>query len=266
MKQTPIRKIIFYIILILFAAIWIAPIATAFKKSLMLNGLKNYHYVLTYEKINYFTVVGNSLIVAISSAVLVGLITTLGGYAFSKMHFIGQKVIYLMILACLAVPIASVTMPLFVTIKKLHLIDTQLGLIIPLVAFNTPMMLMMIKNYFDGIPNELLESAQIDGASSFCIYRNVIIPLSGPILANVLVLTFIYTWNDYLIPLLVVRSDPNYTVTLAAQYFMSTVFQSPTDVARIYAAMLLLTIPSIIVYLFSQKYLQIGLTAGAIKG
>jgi raffinose/stachyose/melibiose transport system permease protein len=69
-----------------------------------------------------------------------------------------------------------------------------------------------------------------------------------------------------LIPLLVVRTNPRYTVTLAAQYFMSTTFQSPTDVARIYAAMLLLTVPSIIVYLFSQKYLQAGITAGAVKG
>ncbi|MCI2128491.1 MAG: carbohydrate ABC transporter permease [Sphaerochaeta sp.] len=266
MKTTLLHKILCYVALILFALIWIAPVATAFDKSMAINGWKNYQYILTYQKINYFQVVGNSMIVAVSSAVIVGLITTLGGYAFSKLHFHGQKAIYLMILACLAVPVASVTMPLFVTIKAFHLIDTHLGLIIPLVAFNAPMMLMMIKNYFDGIPNELLESAQIDGASSFCAYRNIMLPLSGPILANVLVLTFIYTWNDYLIPLLVVRTDPKYTVTLAAQYFMSTVFQSPTDVARIYAAMLLLSTPSIIIYLFSQKYLQTGITAGAIKG
>ncbi len=266
MRHTNRKKTVFYIVLFLFALIWIAPIATAFEKSMMINGLGNYRYILTYEKINYFHVVGNSLTVAVSSALTIGVITTLGGYAFSKMKFHGQKLIYLMILACLAVPVASVTMPLFFTIKRLRLIDTHLGLIIPLVAFNAPMMLMMVKNYFDGIPNELLESAQIDGASSFHIYRNVMIPLSGPVLANVLVLTFIYTWNDYLIPLLVVRTNPKYTVTLAAQYFMSTVFQSPTDVARIYAAMLLLTIPSIIVYLFSQKYLQVGITVGAIKG
>lgn len=265
MRQTFLHKILCYLALFLFALIWIAPIATAFDKSMMINGWQNYRYILTYEKINYFRVVGNSMTVAISSALIVGTITTLGGFAFSKLNFYGRKTIYMMILACLAVPVASVTMPLFVTIKALHLIDSRLGLIIPLVAFNAPMMLMMIKNYFDGIPNELLESAQIDGATPMHIYRSVMIPLSGPILANVLVLTFIYTWNDYLIPLLVVRTEPRYTVTLAAQYFMSTVFQSPTDVARIYAAMLLLSVPSIIIYLFSQKYLQTGITAGAIK-
>ncbi|MFA6844768.1 MAG: carbohydrate ABC transporter permease [Sphaerochaetaceae bacterium] len=265
-RKIAVRKIFFYMVLVSCSIIWVAPILIAFDKSFMINGLKNYWFVLTYEKIKYYQVIANSMIVAVSCAFIVGLVTTLGGYAFSKMHFRGNNILYLMILSCLAVPVAAVTMPLFVTIKRMHLIDTRLGLIIPLVAFNAPMMLMMVKNYFDSIPNELLESAKIDGASSLSVYRHIMMPLSGPILANVLVLTFIYTWNDYLIPLLVVRTNPRYTVTLAAQYFMSTTFQSPTDVARIYAAMLLLTVPSIIVYLFSQKYLQAGITAGAVKG
>ena len=128
------------------------------------------------------------------------------------------------------------------------------------------MMLLMIKNYIDTIPDELLESARIDGASSFCIWLEFMVPLSGPIIANVLVLTFIYSWNDYLVPLLVMRSEENYTVTLAAQYFVSSTYQSPADVARIYAVMMLLTLPSIIVYLFSQKFLVGGITSGSVKG
>lgn len=135
-----------------------------------------------------------------------------------------------------------------------------------MVAFNAPMMLMMTKNYFDTIPNELVESATIDGASTLRIWAQLMMPLSVPIIANVLVLTFIYSWNDYLIPLLMVRSDANYTVTLAAQYFVSGTFQSPSEVARIYAVMILLTLPSIVVYLTSQKWLVSGITAGAVKG
>jgi len=86
------------------------------------------------------------------------------------------------------------------------------------------------------------------------------------IIANVMVLTFIYSWNDYLIPLLVMRNEQNYTVTLAAQYFVSSTYQSPEDVARIYAVMLLLTLPSILVYLFSQKFLVVGIASGSVKG
>lgn len=259
------KNIIIYIVLILFAIIWLSPIVIAIEKSLQVKGIQSYISVLTYEKINYFKVVLNSLIIALTTSITVALISSLAAFAFAKMKFVGNKVLYFMFLSCLAVPAAAVTMPLFSTIKNFGFIDSRIGVIIPLISFNTPMMLMMITNYFNSIPNSLLESAKIDGANSFTVYKNIILPLAVPIIANVLVLTFIYSWNEYLMPLLVVRTEAKYTVTLAAQYFMSTTFQSPADVAKIYAAMLLLTLPSIVVYIFSQKYLQAGLTAGAIK-
>lgn len=255
-----------YAVFIICALIWIMPIAIALVKSFNIEGFGNYQYVLNYEKISYFKVIFNSMFIAITSALAVTVIATLAAFAFSKMKFKGSRIIYGAILACLAVPVAAVTSPLFATIKNLGLLDTHFGVIVPLVAFNAPMMLLMIKNYFDTIPDELLESARIDGASTFRIWYEFMIPLSVPIIANVLVLTFIYSWNDYLVPLLVMRSEGNYTVTLAAQYFMSSTYQSPVDVARIYAVMMLLTLPSIIVYLFSQKFLVAGITAGSVKG
>ena len=255
-----------YFFMILCAVIWLAPIGVALVKSFQINGLGNYKYVLTYEKISYFRVVFNSLSISVITAVVVTIIATLAAYAFSKMKFRGNKFFYGMILACLAVPVAAVTSPLFHVIIKLGILDKHIGVILPLVAFHAPMMLFMTKNYFDTIPDELLESARIDGASFFRIWYGFMIPLGKPMLANVMVLTFIYTWNDYLVPLLVMRTEQNYTVTLAAQYFMSSTYQSPEDVARIYAVMLLLTLPSIVVYLFSQKFLVSGITAGSVKG
>lgn len=259
-------KLISYIIFIFCAFIWIFPIGIAIIKSLQISGFKNYQYILNYKKISYFKVVFNSLFIAIFTAIAVTFITTLSAYAFSKMKFKGSKLIYGMMLACLTVPVASVTSPLFATIKRLNLLDNYFGVIIPLVAFNAPMMLLMVKNYFDTIPDELLESAKLDGASTFRIWYEFMIPLGSPIIANVMVLTFIYSWNDYLIPLLVMRNEQNYTVTLAAQYFVSSTYQSPEDVARIYAVMLLLTLPSILVYLFSQKFLVVGIASGSVKG
>jgi raffinose/stachyose/melibiose transport system permease protein len=91
------------------------------------------------------------------------------------------------------------------------------------------------------------------------------LPISVPIIATVSVLTFVYSWNDYLLPLLIIRSEAKYTVTLATRYFMETTHQSPADVARVYSALILMTVPSVIVYLVSQRYLQKGITAGAIK-
>lgn len=255
-----------YLVLILCALIWLSPILTALIKSFNINGFGNYLYVLTYEKISYVKVIFNSLSISLITAVGVTVISSLAAYAFSKMDFKGKRLLYGMILACLAVPVAAVTSPLFNVIKVFGFLDKHIGVIMPLVAFHTPMMLLMTKNYFDSIPDELLESARIDGASSFGIWYEFMLPLGKPIIANVMALTFIYTWNDYLVPLLVLRSEENYTVTLAAQYFMSSTYQSPADVARIYAVMMLLTLPSILVYLFSQKFLVAGVTAGSVKG
>lgn len=255
-----------YAVFAVCAVLWLFPIATALVKSFNIGGFSNYAYVLSYEKISYFRVIGNSMFIAVTTAVCVTLITTLAAFAFSKMDFRGKKLIYGMILACLAVPVAAVTSPLFSTIKNLGLIDSHCGVIMPLIAFNCPMMLLMVKNYFDTIPDELIESTEIDGASPLRIWYEFMIPLSVPIIANVMVLTFIYSWNDYLVPLLVMRSENNYTVTLAAQYFVSSTYQSPQDVARIYAVMMLLTLPSILVYLVSQRYLVSGITAGSVKG
>lgn len=255
-----------YGVLLFFALIWVLPLAIALIKSFAINGFGNYAYVLNYDKINYFRVIFNSMFIAVVTAVTVTIITALAAFAFSKMKFRGSKLIYGAILACLAVPVAAVTSPLFATVKNLGLLDTHFGVILPLIAFNAPMMLLMLKNYFDTIPDELLESTRIDGAGTFRIWYEFMIPLSVPMVANVLVLTFIYSWNDYLVPLLVMRSEENYPVTLAAQYFMSSTYQSPVDVARIYAVMMLLALPSILVYLFSQKFLVAGVTAGSVKG
>lgn len=258
-------KIIIYIVLTFFLVIWLYPIAIAVGKSLNINGLGNYETVLQHPKVNYFQVVANSLLISVGTAVIVMIITTLGGYAFSKMKFRGKNVIYMLLLACLAVPVAAVTMPLFFTVKNLNIMGTYMGVILPLVAFNAPMMLMVVRNYFDGIPDEIIEAATIDGCSKFQIYRMILMPLSVPVLANVGVLTFVYSWNDYLVPLLFVRDEAHYTVTLAATYFMETRSQTPEMMAQLYAALIMMTIPSVIVYLFSQKYLQSGITAGAVK-
>ena len=148
-KKRAKSKVFTYLVLIVCAAIWILPLVIALTKSFTINGFGNYAYVLSYKKISYFKVVFNSLFIGVTTAVVVTAITALAAFAFSKMKFPGSKIIYGMILACLAVPVAAVTSPLFATIKNLKLLDTHFGMILPLIAFNAPMMLLMIKNYFD---------------------------------------------------------------------------------------------------------------------
>lgn len=252
-------------ILTILAVIWAYPVAHSIMESLKINGFKNYIMVINHPEVHYFRVLFNSLFISVCASILVGIFVALAAYAFSKMEFRFKNFFYYSLLACLAIPPAAVMTPLFFTTKTLHLMDTYWSLILPLVAFNAPFMLLVVKNYFDTIPNSILEAAEIDGSSSFRTFITIIMPLGVPAMVNILVLTFVYAWNDYLIPLLFVRKESLYTVTLATSYFTATKNQTPEMVAQLYAALVLMTIPSILIYLFSQRYLQNGLTAGAIK-
>jgi raffinose/stachyose/melibiose transport system permease protein len=254
-----------YAVLIFIMLIWLFPIYIAVSKSFDVKGLGNYWYVMTTPQVHYARVVFNSLLISLLTAVIVVLITSLAGYAFAKMKFRGSQLFYVLLLACMAVPIASVTMPLFFTIKTFHLVNTYMGMIIPMVSFNALQMLLLWRNYFEGIPDEILEAARVDGCGTLRIYRSVLLPLSTPMLATTGVLTFVYSWNEFLIPLLIIRDPMKYPVTLASTYFMQGKMQTPEMTAQMYAALILMTIPSIIVYLFSQRWLQAGVTAGSVK-
>ncbi|HBM74606.1 MAG TPA: carbohydrate ABC transporter permease [Clostridiaceae bacterium] len=259
------EKIIIEAVLVLFFIIWLYPIIQSVIESLKIKGISNYVAVLNHPKINYPRVLFNSFFIAASSSFVVTFISSLAGYAFSKLEFHFKNVLYYLLIACLAIPPASVMTPMFSAAKNLHLMDTYGSIILPLVAFNSPFMLMVIKNYFDSIPDSIIEAATIDGCSTFRIYATMMMPLGIPAVINVLVLTFIYSWNDFLIPLLFVRKESMYTVTLAAQYFTAAKNQTPEMVAQLYAALMLMTLPSMIIYIFGQKYLQSGLTAGSVK-
>jgi raffinose/stachyose/melibiose transport system permease protein len=258
-------KTVIFIVLTVFMVIWAYPIVHAILESFKINGIKNYLTVINHPEVHYFRVLFNSLFIAICTSGIVTALAALAAYAFSKMTFHGQKFLYYSLLACLAIPAAAVMTPMFFTMKVIGLMNTYWAIILPLVAFNAPFMLLVLKNYFDTVPNSLLEAAQIDGSSSLHTFRTILMPLGVPAIVNVSVLTFIYAWNDFLIPLLFVRKESLFTVTLATSYFTSTRNQTPEMVAQLYAALILMTIPSILIYLLSQKYLQDGLTAGAIK-
>ncbi|MGH4140083.1 carbohydrate ABC transporter permease [Clostridium sp.] len=263
---TRLKKFIIYLVILFFSIIWIYPIAKSVIQSLQIKGLDNYASVINNPELNYFRVIFNSLFISISTATIVTITASLAAFGFSKMEFRYKSLLYYMLLACLAIPPVAVMTPLFYTVKTLKMTNSYGALILPLVAFNAPFMLMILKNYFDTIPNEIIEAASIDGCSQLSIYKIIMLPLGIPAMINVGVLTFIYSWNDFLIPLLFVREKSMYTVTIATSFYTSTKNQTPEMVAQLYAALILMSLPSILLYMFSQRYLQDGLTSGAIKG
>lgn len=253
-----------YAVLVFLAALWLYPIGIAIYKSVQSGGWNNYAVVMNHPTFNYWHAIGNSFLMAGVSSLAIMVIASLAGYAFSKMRFRGREVIYRLLLACLAVPIAAVVTPLFFTINSMQLRDTYTGVIIPLVAFNVLTMLLLMRNHFDGIPDEIIEAATLDGCGSWSVWWRVLLPLSGPALATIGVLSFVYSWNEYLLPNLLLSSPELFPVTQAISLLQFD-RMSQEQISQLYAGLILMTIPSVLVYLTSQRYLQSGITAGAVK-
>ncbi|WP_084128818.1 carbohydrate ABC transporter permease [Demequina sp. NBRC 110055] len=263
-RRTKAATVAMYAVLIGLAALWLYPIGVAIVKSFAIGGIGNYEAVLNHPQFNYWSAVGNSFLIAGGSTVVIVIIGSLGAFAFSRMRFRGRTVIYRLLLACLAIPIAAVVTPLFTIISGMELRNTYIGVILPLVSFNVVIMLMLLKNAFDGIPEEIVEAATIDGARPFRIFWQIFVPLSGPAIATVSVLSFVYCWNEYLLPNLLLSDESMYPVTQAVS-LLQFERMSQEQIAQLYSGLILLTIPSLLVYVSSQRYLQTGITAGAVK-
>lgn len=264
-KKISITKMILSAVMLLVALIWLAPFLQMISQSLKVGGFRNYLDVINNPTVNYWRVIFNTFFIAVCSTLIVVVIASLGAYAFSKFEFRGKNAIYYLLLACLTLPEVAVLSPLFFTIKSLHLLNTNYALIFPIVAFQSPFILMLMRNYFDSIPNSILEAASIEGCSNLKSYFYLILPLGLPAIVNGIVLTFVNAWNEFLLPLVFIQHYDHYTVTLTTQFYMSTQNQTPQMVAELYASLMLMIIPSVILYLFTQKYMQAGLTAGAEK-
>lgn len=264
MRGTRIATIAKYSVLLVTAIVWMYPIGLAVYKSVSVGGWGNYSTVLHHETFHYWEAISNSFVMAITATAGIVTIASLGGYAFSKMTFRGRDVLYNLLVACMAVSIASVVTPLFSTINNAGLRDTQMGVIIPMIAFNALQMLVIMKVHFDSLPDELIEAALLDGCGSLRIFSRVLMPISGPTLATVSVLSFVYTWNEYLLPLLLLKSPELFPVTRAIS-LLQTDRMSQGDISVLYSGLILMTLPTLVVYLVSQRYLQAGVTAGAVK-
>lgn len=255
---------VMYVVLCVLAAMWLYPIGVAIAKSFAIGGFENYRAVLQHDRFDYWAAIGNSFLIAGGSTAVIVVIASTAAFAFARMQFRGRDFLYKALLACMAIPIASVVTPLFATMNELGLRDNYVGVIIPTVSFNVLVMLLLLKNHFESIPTELIEAATIDGARPFRIFAQIFLPLSGPALANVSVLSFVYCWNEYLLPNLLLSSEEKFPVTQAIS-LLQYERMSQEQIGQLYAGLILMTIPSVIVYLFSQRYLQSGLTAGAVK-
>jgi arabinosaccharide transport system permease protein len=223
--------------------------------------LDNYMRLLSGKEIPFIRQFANSLFVATTQCALSLLVASLVGWGFAKYEFRGKKAFFVFLLATMMFPGQVALVPLFLLMVRLGWLDTYWGIILPgaLSAFSA----FFMRQTMLGVPNELLDAGRIDGASEWGLYALIGLPLSGAGLSILAVLNFLGAWNDYLWPLIVLRTTDKYTVPVG----LSTLFGLyKIEYGMILAGAFLATLPILVIFLVGRNQFVAGLTAGAIKG
>lgn len=225
--------------------------------------VNQYIDLLTGKAGSFWRELGNSLIVGIGTVIGVLVIGGFAAYALARLRFKLNSLIYGYFQLGLLFPLAVAILPLYLQLRTFGLLDKYMGVIIPQIAFQIPMQLMLLRGFIKAIPLELEEAAAIDGYGTFGFLFRIVVPLSGPILATSGVLTLVASWNNFFTPLLVFNTAKKFTLPMGVMEFMG---QHAADWNMILAFLTLAMVPAVLLYVFSQKYIVAGLTGGAIKG
>ncbi|QKS73278.1 sugar ABC transporter permease [Paenalkalicoccus suaedae] len=226
--------------------------------------LVHYQWLFFDPRSNYLLWYRNTLVVAVSTSLIATFMVGLTAYAFSRYRFKGRTNGLYAFLLLQMFPVLMGMVALYILLNTVNMLDSLLGLIIIYVGGAIPMNAFLVKGYFDTIPRELDESAKIDGAGHFRIFFTIMLPLAKPILAVVALFNFMAPFMDFLLPRIVLRSPENFTLALGLFNFVNDQFAN--NFTRFAAGAILIAIPISLVYLFLQRYLISGLTAGATKG
>jgi len=221
----------------------------------------NYTEVLGSE--SFWQQLGNSILIAVLTTVTVVAFASLAAFVFARRRFRGREVLFTFFTLGLLFPAAVAILPLFILIRTVGLIDTALGIALPQAAFALPLTIIILRPFFRSIPVELEDAAAIDGCGSFGFFWRVLLPLSRPALATVAVLAIVSSWNAFLLPLIILSDQANWTLPLGVTNFST---QYSSDTARILAYTTLALIPALLFYVVAERQLIGGLTRGAVKG
>jgi multiple sugar transport system permease protein/raffinose/stachyose/melibiose transport system permease protein len=222
---------------------------------------QNYLYALKEEGFGRSFL--NSVFYTSASVFGVVMIASLAGYAFSRLRFPGKTALFYMFIAAMMIPIPASFVPLYVLLNKLHLRDTSVGYILCMISVGLSMSIFLLKTFFDRIPQELEDTARIDGCSKLGIWWHVAMPLAKPVLAVVIVFNTLNVWNEYILALIIFDSRKLMPLQVALQVFQG---EFVTNYPLLMAGLTIAALPIIIVYLLMQKYIFKGITSGAVLG
>lgn len=273
-KKWTVPKLLLYIIAFSLALIFFIPVLWMATTSLKPEGtvaedivqrflppysLENYFYIFANAPVVRWTM--NSLVIAIIVPILSLTFASLAAFALSRIHFSYKKIAFWVILSGMMLPGEATIVSLYMVANNIGILNTYLALILPALA--GPLAVVIVKQFFDGIPNELVEAAKIDGCTLFRIWWNIFIPLSKPIMASLMIFGFLGSWNDFLWPFLAIQSEELFTLPIGIPFFNSSYTQDETLPMTVNAYA---SIPIIIVFIIFQKYIVKGITLTGIKG
>ncbi len=212
---------------------------------------------------SFWRQLGNSLMVAGISTLAVVLFSAFAAFVLARREFPGREIAYTIFTLGLLFPVTVAILPLLILVRDLGLLDNPIGLALPEAAFALPLTIIILRPFFRSIPTELEDAASIDGCGSLGFFFRILLPLSRPVLVTVAVLAIVSSWNQFLLPLVMLSSQSNWTLPLGLTNFST---QYTTDTARILAYTSLSLIPALVFYVIAERQLIGGLTGGAVKG
>lgn len=270
------RRLAAQLLATLLALVWLLPVAMMVTVSLlpsrsrdvMLGGLvvlhptlENFAQVWRDNPLPQFFL--NSVLITVPTVVLVLTISSLAAFGFSRLTFWGSGFWYILLMLTLMIPIPTLVIPLFQTAKTLGLLNNYLGLILPYTALGIPFAVVVLTSYFAKLPRDLEDAARLDGCNSFQVYWQILMPLSWPAIAVVFIWQFMVTWNEFILALVLMQDEARKPLILVPLIYNGVYLSKP---GSLFAILVIITIPVILVYLFMQRYFISGLTAGSLKG
>jgi raffinose/stachyose/melibiose transport system permease protein len=229
------------------------------------NPVQGFQYVdlLTGKVGAFWMELVNSLILAAGTVALALAVCTMAAFALARLKFRGNTLVQNYFMLGLLFPLAVAILPLYLQVRSLGLLDTYWGVILPQVAFQIPLNVLLLRGFFRAIPRDLEDACAIDGYGPLGFLWNMVIPLSTPILATAGVLVLVFSWNNFFLPLLVFNHEEFFTLPLGVMNFQG---QHASQWNLVLGFLTLAMVPAVLLYIFAQKYIVAGLTGGAVKG
>jgi ABC-type glycerol-3-phosphate transport system permease component len=204
----------------------------------------------------------NSMIVALATVVITVSFASLAAFAFARYQFPFKELIFYLFLASLAVPSVDLIIPQYILMARLHLTNSREGLILIYASENLPFSIFLLRGFFEAIPRDLEESFRLDGAGTIRVLVRLIAPLSAPALAVVAVFTFNFAWEEFVVALTLINDSSKWTLPIGLAFFIG---EHTTAWGPLFAGSVIATVPSILVYIISQRWFQRGVSLGGIR-